>query len=72
MPRAVRRIHRFPELGESAIDKLIDVLIELRAWSGRRIALLGRTHYIVGLISGGVAPNVVSPMAQAELMFRTV
>ena len=29
-------------------------------------------HYIVGLISGGVAPNVVSPSAQAELMFRTV
>ena len=34
--------------------------------------LLGRTHYIVGLISGGVAPNVVSPSAEAELMFRTV
>jgi acetylornithine deacetylase len=34
--------------------------------------LLGRTHYTVGLIEGGVAPNVVSPHASAELTFRTV
>jgi acetylornithine deacetylase len=34
--------------------------------------LLGRTHYTVGLIEGGVAPNVVSPHASAELVFRTV
>ncbi len=33
---------------------------------------LGRTHYSVGLIEGGVAPNVVSPSASAELVFRTV
>ncbi len=62
----------FPELGESAIDKLIDVLMELRRVDWPADALLGKTHYSVGLISGGVAPNVVSPMAQAELMFRTV
>ena len=34
--------------------------------------VLGRTHYTVGLITGGVAPNVVSPSAEAEVMFRTV
>ena len=34
--------------------------------------VLGQTHYTVGLISGGVAPNVVSPSAEAEVMFRTV
>jgi acetylornithine deacetylase len=34
--------------------------------------VLGRTHYTVGLIAGGVAPNVVSPSAEAEVMFRTV
>src|SRR5687768_15508239 len=33
---------------------------------------MGRTHYTVGLIEGGVAPNVVSPRASAELLFRTV
>ncbi len=61
----------FPELGESAIDKLIDALIELRAIEWPSDPLLGRTHYTVGLISGGVAPNVVSPSAEAEVMFRT-
>jgi len=62
----------FPELGESAIDKLLDALVELRAIALPSDDVLGRTHYSVGLISGGVAPNVVSPSAEAEVMFRTV
>ena len=61
-----------PDLGESAIDKLIDALIRLRAEALPDDDLLGRTHYTVGLISGGVASNVVSPRAEAEVMFRTV
>ena len=61
----------FPELGESAIDKLIDALIELRGIAMPSDAVLGQTHYTVGLISGGVAPNVVSAAAEAEVMFRT-
>jgi acetylornithine deacetylase len=61
-----------PEMGESAIDKLIDALIDLREQPLPEDALLGRTHYTVGLISGGIAPNVVSPHAEAEVMFRTV
>ena len=32
----------------------------------------GRTSYSVGLISGGVAPNVVPAAASAEVMFRIV
>ena len=62
----------FPELGDSAIDKLIDALVDLRAMRLPSDEVLGRTHYTVGLISGGVAPNVVSPTAEAEVMFRTV
>ena len=46
--------------------------MDLRAVEWPADPLLGRTHYIVGLLSGGVAPNVVSPSAEAELMFRTV
>ena len=61
----------FPELGESAIDKLIDALVELRTIPMPADPLLGTTHYTVGLIGGGVAPNVVSPAADAEVMFRT-
>jgi acetylornithine deacetylase len=62
----------FPELGDSAIDKLIDALVAMRAIELPADSLLGTTHYSVGLISGGVAPNVISPSAEAEVMFRTV
>jgi acetylornithine deacetylase len=62
----------YPELGESAIDKLIDALVNLRSLQLPSDPVLGHTHYTVGLIAGGVAPNVVSPSAEAEVMFRTV
>jgi acetylornithine deacetylase len=62
----------FPELGESAIDKLIDAIVALRGVDWPSDPMLGRTHYTIGLISGGVAPNVVSPVAEAEAAFRTV
>jgi acetylornithine deacetylase len=62
----------FPELGESAIDKLIDALTTLRSIELPEDSVLGRTHYSVGLIEGGVAPNVISPHASAELLFRIV
>ena len=62
----------FPELGESAIDKLLDALMIVRGFDLPQDPLLGRTHYTVGLIEGGVAPNVVSPHASAEVLFRIV
>jgi acetylornithine deacetylase len=61
-----------PELGESAIDKLLDALVALRSAAWPEDPRLGKTFYSVGLINGGVAPNVISPSAAAELMFRTV
>ena len=42
------------------------------AATGRPTTCSGRTHYTVGLISGGVAPNVIPPQAEAEVFFRTV
>jgi acetylornithine deacetylase len=60
-----------PHLGESAIDKLIDALVEMRQIEWPSDPALGPTFYTVGLIDGGVAPNVVSPTASAEIMFRT-
>jgi acetylornithine deacetylase len=61
-----------PELGESAIEKLVDALVELRSVDWPEDPDLGRTFYTVGLIGGGVAPNVIPPAAEAEVMFRTV
>ncbi len=62
----------YPELGESAIEKLMDCLVSLRAADWPSDPQMGRTHYTVGLISGGVAPNVIPPNAEAEVFFRTV
>ena len=61
-----------PELGVSAIEKLVDALVALRAVNWPVDPDLGATFYSVGLISGGVAPNVIPPAAEAEAMFRTV
>jgi acetylornithine deacetylase len=62
----------YPQLGESAIEKLLDVLLSLRTADWPADPELGRTHYTVGLITGGVAPNVIPPHAEAEVFFRTV
>jgi acetylornithine deacetylase len=62
----------YPQLGESAIEKLLDVLVDLRGGDWPADDVLGRTHYTVGLINGGVAPNVIPPQAEAEVFFRTV
>jgi acetylornithine deacetylase len=62
----------YPELGESAIEKLIDVLMALRAAEWPADDVLGRTHYTVGIIRGGVAPNVIPAHAEAEILFRSV
>jgi acetylornithine deacetylase len=62
----------YPALGRSAIEALVDVLVSLRAASWPDDPLLGLTTYTVGLISGGVAPNVVPASAEAEIIFRSV
>ena len=62
----------YPELGESAIEKLMDVLMAMRKAAWPSDELLGATHYSVGLLNAGIAPNVVPPHAEAEIVFRTV
>jgi len=61
-----------PAEGESAIDKLVDALLQLRSTPLPRDPELGETFYNVGTLEGGVAPNVVAPSAAAEVLFRTV
>jgi acetylornithine deacetylase len=62
----------YPEMGESAIDKLLDSLSDLRRISFPQDETLGATTMNIGVISGGVAANVIPPQAEAELLFRIV
>jgi len=62
----------YPELGESAIEKLLDALSAIRAIRLPSDPLLGPSTLNIGTISGGHAPNVVADQASAEIMFRVV
>jgi acetylornithine deacetylase len=62
----------YPHLGESAIEKLLDALQQVRAMSLPIDDVLGPTQVNIGGISGGLAPNVVAPEASADLLFRIV
>ena len=62
----------YPELGESAIEKLLDVLQEIRAIELPADPVLGPSTLNIGLIRGGRAPNVIPDEAEAEIMIRLV
>jgi acetylornithine deacetylase len=62
----------YPELGDSAIHKLIDVLTDIRRIELPADPLLGPSTLNIGLISGGRAPNVIADEAHAELFIRLV
>ena len=62
----------YPHLGESAIDKLLDVLVDLRKLPLPYDPLLGPATLNIGIISGGRAANVVPDQAAAQIIIRTV
>ncbi len=62
----------YPELGDSAIHKLIDALAEIRRIPLRADPLLGPSTLNIGTLSGGRAPNVVADEARADIMVRLV
>ena len=62
----------YPHLGESAIDKLIEALNDLRRIPLPVDPVLGPTTLNIGLISGGRAANVVPDEAHADVLIRTV
>jgi acetylornithine deacetylase len=62
----------YPELGDSAIHKLIDVLARMRAIALPVDPLLGASTLNIGTIHGGRAPNVIADEARAEILIRLV
>jgi acetylornithine deacetylase len=62
----------YPELGESAIEKLLDTLADVRKIKLPVDELLGPSTLNIGTISGGRAPNIIPDEAKAELLIRLV
>jgi acetylornithine deacetylase len=62
----------YPELGESAIDKLVEALHRLRAMELPVDPEIGPCTLNIGVIEGGRAPNVVPDRARAQLLYRLI
>ncbi len=62
----------YPELGESAIEKLLDALDSIRKMPLPTNPKAGPCTLNVGLIEGGRAPNVIPDHARAHLLYRLV
>jgi len=62
----------YPELGESAIDKLVEALHRLRSMKLPSDPEVGPCTLNIGTIEGGRAPNVISDKAQALLLYRLI
>jgi len=60
----------YPEQGESAIEKLLDVLNDIRGidWPGNDV--FGETTCNIGIVSGGTRANVIPDNAQATVQIR--
>lgn len=62
----------YPELGESAINKLLDALERVRAIDLPSHPILGPCTLNIGTLQGGRAPNVIPDAAKADVFFRLV
>jgi acetylornithine deacetylase len=62
----------YPDEGVSAIAALLDSIERIRGLPLPRDPLLGESTLNLGLIAGGVAPNVIPPSASAQLLVRIV
>lgn len=62
----------YPEQGDSAIEKLLDVLQDIRGCQWPDDAVLGETTCNIGVIEGGTRANVVAAEASAILQLRLV
>lgn len=62
----------YPELGESAIEKLLEALRRLRDMPLPVNPEVGSCTMNIGVIEGGRAPNVIPDHARAQLLYRLV
>ncbi|MGA8529413.1 MAG: M20/M25/M40 family metallo-hydrolase [Acidobacteriaceae bacterium] len=62
----------YPELGDSATHKLVEVLHRILAIPLPSLEDVGPSTLNIGVISGGYAPNVIADHAEAQVMVRLV
>jgi acetylornithine deacetylase len=62
----------YPELGESAIHKLVELMAKLLAMELPLTEDVGPSTMNIGLIHGGHAPNVIADKAEAQVLIRLV
>lgn len=60
----------YPEMGESAIEKLLDILTDIRRAEFPNDEFFGETTTNIGLLSGGLKTNIVPPSAEAGMHIR--
>jgi len=60
----------YPEAGDSAIEKLLDILQDVRSCQWPADNFFGATTCNIGVLSGGTRPNVIPAKAQAQLQIR--
>jgi len=60
----------YPEQGESAIEKLLDVLNDIRAIDWPSNEVFGETTCNIGIVSGGTRANVIPDAAHATIQIR--
>ena len=62
----------YPELGDSAVHKLVEALARLLAMPLPSLEDVGPSTLNIGLIHGGHAPNVIADKAEAQVLIRLV
>jgi acetylornithine deacetylase len=62
----------YPELGDSAVHKLVTVLARVLAMPLPELEGIGPSTLNIGQIQGGHAPNVIADKAEAQVLVRTV
>ncbi len=62
----------YPHLGDSAIRKMVAAINDINAADWGHDAVLGDATVNVGVVKGGVKPNIIAAEAECQIMFRLV
>ncbi|HEX8899474.1 MAG TPA: peptidase dimerization domain-containing protein, partial [Chthoniobacterales bacterium] len=60
----------YPEAGESAIEKMLDVLADIRGVDWPNDPVFGETTCNIGIIAGGKRANIIPDAAEATIFLR--